>query len=143
MFGAILGGLSVVSSLLGSKSQSDSLENQAESFEYAAIETLLSGQSQAAAVRRQASAIVGSQIAAAAGSGVQVDTGSVLDVIEDTAYNIELYALTIESDSKRQAEAQRKGASSARSAKPSGVSTLLNAFGAGASGYAQGLKING
>lgn len=143
MLGAILGGISVVSSLLGSRSKSKGLENQAEAFEYAAIETELSGRSQAAAVRDQADAIIGSQVSAAAGSGVQIDTGSVLDVIMETAYNIELDALTIESDAKRSAEAQRKGAASSRSAKPSGVSTLLGAFGAGASGYARGLQING
>jgi hypothetical protein len=143
MLGAVLGGLGVLSSLLGSQSQSQGLENQAVSQEYAARETLLSGRSQANLLRRQADAMTGAQVTAAAGSGVQVDTGSVLDVIEDTAYSIELDALTIESDAKRQAEAQRKGAASSRSAKPSGVSTLLGAFGAGASGYATGLNING
>ena len=143
MFGKILAGLGVASSLLGSQSDSRGLENQAESFEFAARETLLSGYSQAKLLRDQADAMTGAQVSAAAGSGVQIDTGSVLDVIEDTAYKIELDALTVESDSKRQAEAQRKGATSARAAKPSGVSTLLKAFGAGASGYAQGLKING
>jgi hypothetical protein len=143
MLGAVLGGIGVLSSLLGSQSQSQGLENQAVSQEYAARETLLSGRSQANLLRRQADAMTGAQVTAAAGSGVQVDTGSVLDVIEDTAYSIELDALTIESDAKRQAEAQRKGAASSRSAKPSGVSTLLGAFGAGASGYATGLSING
>lgn len=142
MFGAILGGLSVFSSLLGSKSQSQGLESQAQAQEFSALEVEESGRSQAAAVRRQADSIIGSTISAAAGSGVQVGTGSVMDVIEDTAYNIELDALTIESDAKRSAEALRKGASSSRAAKPSGVSTLLGAFGAGASGYATGLQIN-
>lgn len=143
MFDKILAGLGVASSLLGSQSQSRGLENQAESFEFSAIETELSGFSQAKRIREQAEVITGQQISAAAGSGVQVDTGSVLDLIEDTAYKIELDALTVESDSKRQAEGLRKGAASSRSAKPSGVSTLLAAFGAGASGYAQGLQING
>jgi hypothetical protein len=143
MLGAVLGGISALSSVLGSQSKSQGLENDAASQEYAARETLLSGRSQANLLRRQADAMTGAQVTAAAGSGVQVDTGSVLDVIEESAYNIELDALTTESDSKRQAEALRTGAASARSAKPSGVSTLLGAFGAGASGYATGLNING
>lgn len=143
MFGAILGGLGVASSLLGSQSQSKQLDYNAEAQEYAAIETELSGQSRALAIRDQADAILGAQVAAAAGSGVQIDTGSVLNVIEESAYNIELDALTVESDAKRQAAAQRKGAASTLAAKPSGVSTLLGAFGAGASGYARGLQING
>jgi len=144
MLGAILGGgLGVISSLLGSRSKSEGLEAQAKAQEYTAIETELSGRSQAQAVRRQANEIIGAQVSAAAGSGVQIDTGSVIDVIEDTAFKIELDALTIESDAKRAADAQRKGASSSRAAKPSGVSTLLGAFGSGMSGYAQGLKING
>jgi hypothetical protein len=143
MWGAVLGGLGALTSIMGSQSDSQGLENQAISQEYSAIEAELSGRSQAASIRRQASAIIGSQVTAAAGSGVQVDTGSVLDVIEESAYNIELDALTVESDSKRQAEALRAGAASSRSAKPSGVSTLLGAFGAGASGYATGLSING
>jgi len=138
-----LSAFGAASSLSGSRAEGDRLEAQAVAQEYTAVETELAGRSQAASIRAQADDIIGSTVSAAAGSGVVVSTGSVLDVIEESAYNIELDALTIESDAKRTAEAQRKGAQSSRDAKPSGVSTLLGAFGSAAAGYSQGLQING
>lgn len=140
LLGAAIGVFGKVSQ---DKAQSQSLENQAEANEFAAKEIEWSGRSQARAIRNQADSIIGSTVSFAAGSGVQVDTGSVLDVIEESAFNIEMDALTIEADAARAAEGQRIGAQSARAAKPSGISTLLGAFGAGASGYATGLQING
>lgn len=138
----VMAGLSVAGSASASSAQGEQLENQAKAQEFSAIETEAQGRSQAAAIRSQADSIIGSTVAAAAGSGVQVDTGSVLDVIEESAFNIEMDALTVESDAMRQAEGQLLGAASSRSAKPSGISTLLGAFGSGASGYATGLSIN-
>ena len=114
-----MGALGVGSSLMNSANQSEQIENQAQQQEYAAGQTLLQGRSQASAIRSQESEILGATKAAAAGSGVQVGTGSVLDVIEESAFNIELDALTTESNSKRSAANQLETAASTRASKPS------------------------
>ena len=138
-----MGALGVGSSLMNSANQSEQIENQAQQQEYAAGQTLLQGRSQASAIRSQESEILGATKAAASGSGVQVGTGSVLDVIEESAFNIELDALTTESNSKRSAANQLETAASTRASKPSALSSLLGAFGSGASGYSSGLQLKG
>ena len=138
-----LAGLGAASSMSASQSQESQLEAQAVAQEKAAEETMLQGYSQSAQVRSQADDIIGSTVSAAVGSGVQADTGSVLDVIKESAFNIELDALTIESDAKRQAQNQKQTAANIRASKPTGVQKLLGAFGSGASGYASGMAING
>jgi len=102
MSAAVAGaGLGAASSLMQTSKQNEQIEQQAQAQEYAAAETLISGQSRAANIRSQSDQVTGATKAAAAGSGVQVDTGSVLDVIEESAFNIELDALTTESDARR------------------------------------------
>ncbi len=139
----IMAGLAILGSMSGSSSEAEQLENQAIALEFQATETILQGRAKATSIRGQEEAVMGATKSAASGSGVQVDTGSVLDVMEQNAFSIELDARTVESNASRAAEGLRKGAKSARLAKPTGMTTLLGAFGSGASGYAAGQSING
>jgi len=144
MSAAVAGaGLGAASSLMQTSKQNEQIEQQAQAQEYAAAETLISGQSRAANIRSQADQVTGATKAAAAGSGVQVDTGSVLDVIEESAFNIELDALTTESDARRSYTNQMATAASTRSSKASSFEALLGAVGSGASGYASGAQAFG
>lgn len=133
--------IGVGSSLLSSQSQNEQIENQAQAQEYAAGETLYSGRSQASQIRSQADSVTGATKAAAAGSGVMVGTGSVLDTLEESAFNIELDALTTETDAKRSYANQMATAASTRASKASGLSMLLGASGSGLSGYAMGKQL--
>lgn len=129
---AIMGGLS---SLLQSQEKKEQIENQARALEFKANALEKEGFYNETLIRRQKDIILGQQVSSAAGSGVQVGTGSVLDVIEDTAFNIEMDAITTRTNYANQAVALRQEAQLTRSAKPSGLSTLLGVAGAGASGY--------
>lgn len=102
--------------------------------------------------QRQSSRQIGSMIAAYGASGVQVDSGSPLDVLADSARTAELDRLTIGYNTdlqvknyRDQAQLQRMSAqqgvlaaatynSAARAASTSGY---INAFGAGLNAYAQ------
>jgi hypothetical protein len=64
--------------------------------------------------RRRASRVLGAQRAAFGASGVQLDSGSPLDVLEDTAATAELDALTIRSNAQREAFAFEAGATAFR-----------------------------
>lgn len=79
-------------------------------------------------VRSQKDAVIGSIVSAAVGSGVVASTGSVLDVIEESAFNIEMDALTARNNLSMQANDARIEAGAARAAKPGKtnlVKTLL------------------
>ena len=130
--------LSAASSAAQSSAQGQQMENQAQALESRADATEKEGFAQETAIRRQKDQVIGQTVSAAAGSGVDVSTGSVLDVIEDSAFNIEYDALTARASAANQATAMRQEAAYTRAAKPSGISTLLGAGGAGMSGYAAG-----
>ncbi len=138
-----MAGLGAASSIMQSQQQNKQIEYNAQAQEAQAQETLYAGRSQASSVRSQLDKVTGSVKASAAGSGVAVDSGSVLDVIEESAFNIEMDALTLESDAKRSAANQMATAANTRKSKTSGLGMLLGAFGSGASGYASGLQLKG
>jgi hypothetical protein len=130
------------------------LEQKAKTLESEALEINLQGRSRAQAIRSGSDEAVGSIVSGAAGSGVMVNTGSVLDLIEESAFNIEMDALTVEDDAKRSSSSRLLEARSAREAKPdgtthipfshgaSGLSTMLSVVGSGLSGYAKGTAIS-
>jgi len=130
-------GLNVIGGFLGAEEQKAGLENQARALELRADALEKEGFAQETAIRRQKDQVIGQQRSAAAGSGVDVTTGSVLDVIEDSAFNIEMDAMTTRTSYANQALAMRQEAAMTRAAKPSGLSTLLGAAGTAAGGYAQ------
>lgn len=136
----VLGGLGVASTVMGASAEAQQYENQAVAMEAKAQSIKEQGAAQANAIREQRDPILGAVTANAAGSGVEVGTGSVLDVIRDNAFNIEMDALTALSNAEKEAQATRVGAQNMRAAKPSGISTLLGGFGAGLSGYASGMS---
>lgn len=120
-----------------SQAQRQQLENQAVALERRAQATMREGGQQAQMIRAQEDEIQGKTMSAAAGSGVEVSTGSVLDTIKDTAFNIEMDAQTAMSNAASQADALRTEAAYTRAAKPSGASTLLGMAGQGLTGFAQ------
>lgn len=130
-------GLNVLGGFFGAEEQKAGLENQARALELRADALEKEGFAQETAIRRQKDQVIGQQRSAAAGSGVDVSTGSVLDVIEDSAFNIEMDAMTTRNTYANQAAAMRTEAAATRAAKPSGLSTLLGAAGTAAGGYAQ------
>ena len=130
-------GLNILGGISAGEEQKAHLEGQARALELRADALEKEGFAQETAIRRQKDQVIGQQRSAAAGSGVDVSTGSVLDVIEDSAFNIEMDALTTRNSYANQAAAMRTEASMTRAAKPSGLSTLLGAAGTAAGGYAQ------
>lgn len=139
----VTGGLSLASSLSQSRAESANYESQAVAQEIAADEDRRVGSEQSALIRAQSDEVTGSTVSKAAGSGVVVSTGSVLDVIAENAYNIEMDALATEESAERAATAKEIEAANLRASKPSGISTLLSATGSAVSGYASGLSLLG
>lgn len=130
-------GLQMLGGISAAEEQKAQLESQAQALEARADATEKEGFAQETAIRRQKDQFIGQQRSAAAGSGVDVSTGSVLDVIEDSAFNIEMDAMTTRTSYANQALAMRQEAAMTRAAKPLGLSTLLGAAGTAAGGYAQ------
>mgnify|MGYP000338322025 CR=1 FL=1 len=99
-------------------------ENNAKVGEWEAQDALDRGRIAEQQHRLKVSQLKGQQRSALAASGVELDSGSALDVLSDTAYFGEMDALTIRSNSERQAWKARVGASNSRA-----ESTLLTASG--------------
>jgi len=138
----VLGVLGAASSVQSDAADEKSLNNQAVALEVKANETRAEGNEQATAIRAQKDEVIGSTISTAAAAGVVVNTGSVLDAIEESAYNIEMDALTTQESSERQARSYEIEAEQTRAGASSGISTLLSATGSAASGYASGLSLS-
>lgn len=82
--------------------------------ERAAQDALARGRIDEQQHRLKVSQMKGAQRSALAASGVQVDSGSALDVLADTAMFGEMDALTIRSNAEREAYSARIGAHNAR-----------------------------
>ena len=128
----------MLGSVQGAQATEQQLENQAQALELRSKLIRREGADQAEMIRGQKDPILGQVTAQAAGGGVEVSTGSVLDVIKDNAFNIEMDALTTMETSNRQANTAQIEAANTRAGKPTGLSTLLGAVGSGMSGYAAG-----
>lgn len=111
------------------------MDNQADALDSRADALEKEGFAQETLIRSQKDQVIGQQVSAAAGSGADVTTGSVLDVIEDSAFNIEMDALTTRSNYTSEAVAARQEGENIRAAKPTGLATLMGGASAGASGY--------
>lgn len=135
--------VSAVGSSAESSAQGAQLEAQAVTQEYQADEIVREASNQAERIRASKDQIIGSTVSSAAGSGVEVSTGSVLDLIGENAFNVEMDAMITEQNAQRQARELRRSAEFTRANKPSGVSSLLSGFGGGMSGYASGLQLAG
>lgn len=128
--------LNIGSSMLGAKSQREQLEQQAQQLTYDAAAVAKDGYYQERKIREMTPKAVGATKSAAVGSGVEI-SGSVLDAIEETAFNIEMDALTTRENATQQANVKFQQAADLRNSKPSGLSTLLGVGGQALSGYAQ------
>lgn len=137
----VMGGLSAASSLQGSAAQTKQLNNQAAALDARAIEVRKQGSDQAKAIRDQRDQVIGSTVSQAAGSGVEVGTGSVLDAIEQSAFNIEMDALKTTETAEKTARSMELEGRFSRAGAPSGLTTLLGATGSGMSGYSAGLSM--
>lgn len=131
-------GVSALGAAEGAQATEQQLENQAQSLELRADMTRKEGSEQAALIRSQKDPILGQVTAQAAGGGVEVGTGSVLDVIKDNAFNIEMDALTTMESANRQANVAEIEAGYARAGAPSGLGTMLGVAGAGMQGWSAG-----
>jgi len=143
----VFGALSGASQQRGQiAAQQQQIEYEAQALEAKAKDLVYEGGLQEQYVRRQAKGNEGRMVASAAGSGVVVSTGSVLDAIKENAFNIEMDALTERGNYERQAKATWQQAQNVRAGSPrqaSGIGTLIGAAGAGLGGYAAGLSIAG
>ena len=83
--------------------QSDIADANARLQRFAAKDALARGAVEEQRIRERASIFAGRQRAILAASGVQLDTGSALDILEDTARTAELDALTRRANAEREA----------------------------------------
>lgn len=134
---------SAIGSMNEQNAQEAMLNNQAKALDDKAEDLKFEGAVQESAIRDQSDFIEGQIISSAAGSGVQANTGSVLDVINQNAFNIEMDAITTRENYFNQAKTLEQEAKAARAGIPSGLSTLTQTAGAAASGYASGLNMAG
>jgi len=104
----------VPSILISSKMKADAIEAKAKNdsrmaehnrkmAEFQAEDAIERGKVEEAEYRKQISSAIGSQRAALAAAGIQLDSGSALEVQEDTAVKGELDALTIRNNARREA----------------------------------------
>ena len=129
--GVLAGG----SSLLGSSAQNEQLENQAQALERRSKAVTKEAAAQSLSIRKQSDVLEGQVTASAAGSGVAVNTGSIADLIEQNAFNMEMDALTVQQSAQSQADAMNKDAYASRQSKASGLEML---FGAAGSAFSAG-----
>lgn len=117
--------MSAYGSLQQGKAQAAAANYEAQVAQNNARLALENGAVQEQAQRQQMQGLIGQQRAAYAASGVALDSGSALGVIEGTARQGELDALTIRADARQQAQNFRSQATmgrfSARNAKTSGM----------------------
>jgi hypothetical protein len=125
-------------------------ENNAKVAEWNAQDAIERGEIAEKQHRLKVSQVQGKQRSALASGGVEVDAGSALDVLEDTAYFGEMDALTIRSNSQREAykykvNAQNKraqaglysmtGRSAATAGNIGAAGSLLSGVSSGAKAY--------
>jgi hypothetical protein len=96
------------------KNNAITAENNAQIQERGAADAEARGRIEEQQHRLKVKGLIGSQRSALAASGVQVDTGSALDVVSDSAMFGEMDALTIRSNAEREAYGMRVGAYNSR-----------------------------
>lgn len=139
----IMMGMAAMGSMSEANAAKQQAENQSKALENQAKDLEAEGSYQESMIRSQTPIIEGQIVAGAAGSGAVVNTGSVLDVIKQNAFNIEMDAQTTRRNYEKQAQAARQDAANARAGAPTQISTLLNVGGSAASGYASGMSMAG
>jgi hypothetical protein len=92
--------------------QRQQFETNARLAEMQAQDTIKRGDEDAAAYKKQVKQVIGSQRAAMAAQGIELDSGSALDIQEETAGIGALDALTIKNNAWREAWGYRMQASS-------------------------------
>lgn len=104
------GANSFASGILNSSGEAEYGEWQKQQFEFnkqiaemQSKDAIRRGDSEARKVRKAGKQIIGSQRAALAAQGIEIDSGSALDIQGDTAYLSEMDALTIKNNAAREA----------------------------------------
>ena len=122
--GAVLGGASIATSLSGQRKAGRAAREAAE--EEARLEGLVTEE----ALRQmqvEEMVVRGETIASAAASGVEVNKGSVTDVLAEQAYNFQRErAATRNAGATRARNALNRGSAAASAARYEGISTALN-----------------
>lgn len=93
-----------------SRYQARVAENNAKIGEWQAQDALRRGEQAETDQRRKAAQIKGAQTASMAARGIDISTGSALNILSDTDYLGEIDALTIRDNAKREAWGHRVGA---------------------------------
>lgn len=119
------------------QAQGQAVEQQAQNIETNAYLTKKEGLAQETNIRSQKDRVLGAQVAAAAGSGVDVTKGSVMDALKQSAFDIEMDAITARENALTQSAMMKREAELTRMQKPSGLETLLGVGGTAMQGYGQ------
>lgn len=136
-------GMSVAGSLIKGESQAQAYNYNAGIAAQNAQIAREQGEAAVQAQQRNAARRIGTMIANYGASGVQVDSGSPLDVLADSAAMATLDSLTIRYNyALKAAGFENQAALDRAAAKSSRTSGYFNAIGAGLSGYA-GMKSMG
>lgn len=109
--------------------QGDVADENARRMRMEAADAEVRGGMDADRVRRQGKAVAGQQAAAAAASGVRIDSGSALDILTETAELSERDAMVVANNAKRQAYGYRTAAADSRS--QGAMARRAGTFGAG------------
>lgn len=124
-------------------------DNNAKMAEYQAADALARGEKEAMAVRRKAAAIKADQRATMAARGLDLSSGTALDLLDQTDYFGETDVATVRTNAGKENFALRSQANNfatqavASRASADSQNPLLSAAVAGAQGYATGQMIMG
>lgn len=108
-------------------------DQNAKLADLSADDALRRGDKEVISLKKQGKQIIGAQRAALAAQGIEVDSGSALDVQVDTAYQVELDAMKIKNNAWREAwgyktealNARTQGTFAALGAKNAATNTLI------------------
>lgn len=121
---AIMTGLSVVGTVMGGIQEKKAARAEARGLDENARLAELQGEQEAATTAREERRISGEAIAAMAGSGAMLGTGSALDIIRQNAIEREVEIGNIRAEAGRQAADYRF---QARQSRKAGKAALINA----------------
>jgi hypothetical protein len=112
--GAAFAGLQIAGSLLGGLSENSAARSEARALDENGRLALLEGEQQATQTAREERQVSGAAIAALAGSGVTVGTGSALDIIQQNAIEREVEIGNIRAQAQAENRNYRQAASDRR-----------------------------
>jgi hypothetical protein len=134
---SISAGIAIAGAVVGTIGQVQQQAYQAKAASYAADAAQNQAAAEEARQRDRARRVLGSQLAAYGGAGIDPNSGTALDVAADSAAQVELDALTIRHGGRVHADAYNAEAAGYRAAMPA---TILGGALNAASGYYDATK---